>query len=233
MQRLTVFLILFFCSLTPGRVQASIFGEETVVLTKMLANQLVELERLAESVGVAKERRDMLINAYRGIERVTQQIEAVQIIIQRAQGLDPSSIQRISDLTFLINEAKDLRRSTLDLLGVKLDIAEQAIAQGSLQADTTYKMGQEMVGLGAKLAQESRAASPGRASQISAAAASSQMIGQGVLLQNVAQQTQLLAMTLELQKSRIAREIAAEKAQGAAISEALGQAVPSRKSRHL
>jgi hypothetical protein len=59
--------------------------------------------------------------------------------------------------------------------------------------------------------QQSRTASPGRAAQITASAESSQMLSQGVMLQTMAQMTQLQAMNLELQKSEIERNLYSER----------------------
>lgn len=206
----TITLALLFST---SQSHASIFGEETIVLAKMLSNQLIELERLADSVGLATENRDMLRFINEGIDRTTRQIEAVQSIISRSQGLGPNSVKNLSDLNSLLSEAKSLSVETEALLKMKIEITDQAIAQGALQADTTYRMGQEMIGLGAELSGEAHKASPGRATQIAAAANTSQMLSSGVMLQNMAQQTQLLAMNLEIQKSLLERELKAREAQ--------------------
>ena len=214
-------LILILTILLASDCKASMFGEETIVLAKMLANQIIELERLADSVGLAQENRDMLAYVNEGIERTTKQIEAIDSIIGRAQGLDPNSLKNLSELTNLLNETKALQQDTSELLQLKVEMTDQAIAQGAVQAETSYLMGQEMIGLGASYAEESKSASPGRATQITAAAQSSQMMSSGVMLQNMAQQTQLIAMNLELQKSLVERDLRAQNVQREFFRESL------------
>lgn len=207
MQKLLI-LVLFM--MLPGISKASIFGEETVVLVKMLANQLIELERLAENVGLSRERRDMLEYLNRGVEQATQQIAAIDSVINRAQGLSPGNVKRIADLNSLFERAKSVQAKIGAMEAVKLDVAESAVAQSALQADTSYKMGQELIGLGAELSREAQKASPGRATQITATTTTTQMISQGVLLQSLAQQTEILAILLELARSKRAEAIARE-----------------------
>lgn len=196
--------------LTPLPARASIFGEENIALLKLVSGQLLELERLANALEIAKKNQALLMEINKGIDRVTTQLDAIDTIIQRTQGLDPTSIKRISDITNMIYDLKSMRASVEELVIVKLMLSEKAIGQSAIQSETAYKMGQEMVGTGAALASESKAASPGRAAQISASAQSSSMISQGVMLQTLAQMSQLQAMNLELQKSQMQREVYTE-----------------------
>lgn len=197
--------------IAPLSARASIFGEENVALLKLVSGQLLELERLANALEIAKENQALLLEVNKGIDRVTTQIDAVDTIIQRSQGLDPTSIKRISDITNMIYDLKSMKASVEEIVIVKLLLSEKAIGQSALQSETAYKMGQEMVGTGAVLASEAKSASPGRAAQITASAHSSSMVSQGVMLQTMAQMTQLQAMNLELQKSQLQREVYTER----------------------
>jgi hypothetical protein len=208
----TIFLFLMLA--LPG-ARASIFGEETAVLLQVVANQVSELNKLADEVGISRENRDLLEEINQGVDQSVRQIEAIQSIVDRAQGLDPSGIRDLSDLNRVIEQVKDLSADTVAVLSLKLGLCDQSISQSAIQSDTAYKMGQEMVGVGSQLAQESRAASPGRASQISAAAASSQMLASGVQLQTLAHLVQLQALSLDLQKSAVARSSQNDQAQRA------------------
>lgn len=205
--RFLVILIL----LAPFSARASIFGEENIALLKLVSGQLLELERLANALEIAKENQALLIEINKGIDRVTTQLDAVDTIIQRSQGLDPTSIKRISDITNMIYDLKSMKASVEELVVVKLLLSEKAIGQSALQSETAYKMGQEMIGTGSVLASEAKTASPGRAAQISASAQTSNMMSQGVMLQTMAQMTQLHAMNLELQKSQLQREVYTER----------------------
>ena len=79
--------------------RASLFGEENIPLMKLVLGQLVELEKLAAALEVAKEQRDLLEQINAGVTRTIAQIEAIEEILTRAQGLDPRNIRRISELT--------------------------------------------------------------------------------------------------------------------------------------
>ncbi|MGK5088284.1 hypothetical protein WDW86_12060 [Bdellovibrionota bacterium FG-2] len=202
--------ILVFVYLSSLPSFASMFGEESVPLWKLVVGQISELKSLVDLVGVGEEQQKLLTQINDGIQKTTQQIEAIESVIDRAQNLNPTSARRISDLTFQIQEMKGVLADTSEILTLKLELCDQAIAQSAMQSDTAYKMGQEMVGVGSSLAMESKTASPGRASQITAAAASSQMLATGVGLQTPAQLTQLQAMSLELQKAQLRKEVRTE-----------------------
>ena len=124
--------------------QASIFGEETVVLLEVVANQLTELNRLAENVGIAKNQIELLKQINEGVERATYQIQSIQSILDRSQGVDPSSIRSLSDINQAIEDMKSVSSDIQELLVVKLFLCNQAIEEADLQSDTAYKMGQEL-----------------------------------------------------------------------------------------
>lgn len=197
----TVLILLLLCQ----PAEASIFGEENIALMKLVMGQIAELEKLTEAIGLAKENRDLLIQINDGIGKVTDQLDAIDEIVRRAKRLDPKAIRKISDLTALINEAKTLTREIDKLLEAKLLLTEEAILASGLQSETAYSVGQEMVRAGSRYAAESRAASPGRAAQISAAASSAQMMATGTLLQTMSQISQLQAIDLDLKKTEIER----------------------------
>jgi len=201
--------------------QASIFGEENAPLWKLVTGQIIELDRLAQAVGVAEEQRDILIQLNEGVERTTRQIEALESVIERAKGLDPSSVRTLSDLTSRIESMKSILVETSEVVSLKIQLCDQAISQSAVQSDTAYKMGQEMISAGSSLAQESRSASPGRAGQISAAASSSQMLATGVQLQTLAHMAQLQAMSLELQKVQIQKEVRADQSRREFVTQQL------------
>ncbi len=188
--------------------KASIFGEENIALAKLVVGQVEEIRQLAEQVGVAKDQAKFLSELNEGIESTIAQIESIQTIIGRAQDLDPTSIRSISDLNELLRKAKDTKARIEDLMIFRSRVAGVAVEQSALQSDTSYKMGQEMIQTGAQLSEESRNASPGRASQISAATGASQMLAQGVQLQTLSHLIQLQALSLELQRTKIEREAA-------------------------
>ena len=191
----------------PLNVHASLFGEENIPLMKLVVGQIVELERLGQAVQIAQNQQDLLAEIHAGVDRAVQQIEAIQEILTRAQGLNPGNVRRMSDLTAMINETKELKYRAEQILTTKMQITDSAIAQSGVQAETSYLMGQEMISTGAQLANESRAASPGRAAQISAAADSAQMLSDGVALQTLAHIAQLTALGVDLQKTRLEREL--------------------------
>ena len=205
--------------------KASMFGEELVPLMKMVAGQIEEIHELSETVGLAEDQIKYLQDLNRGIERTVQQIQSLQDIVEHAQGLDPTGIRSIADLNDLLRKAKNTKGEIEDLLGMKLMVADQAIGQSAVQGDTAYKMGQEMIQVGAQLASESQSASPGRASQITAASGSAQMLAQGVELQTLAQIAQLQAVSLELQKSSMERDLISEKGRKAAFQHQLASSL--------
>ena len=189
---------------------ASIFGEETAVLLNVLANQLTELQKLSDSVGIAKNQRDFLVEINDGVQKTTQQINSIQDVMERVQGVDPTSIRSLSQLNQSIDDLKYASGEIQQLLIYKLTLCDEAVEEAGIQSDTAYRMGQEMADLGAKLSEESKTASPGRAQQISAAAASSQMLAVGVELQTLSHVSQLLAMSLDLQKAQMEKELKLE-----------------------
>lgn len=201
---------------------ASILGEELIPLAKLVAGQVIELERLSETMGIAKEQRDALLKVNEGIERTTHQIDAIQAVIDRAQGLGPSSAQNIAELNRWLSDTRALSSEVQDVVSLKILLLDQAVAQGAVQSQTAYVMGQEMIGTGSALAMESKTASPGRASQITAAAESAQMLSSGVALQTLAQMAQIQAMQLELQKVQYEKESRAQESRQAFFSQELG-----------
>jgi hypothetical protein len=205
----------------PKLSYASIFGEETAVLIQMAGTQLKELSHLAESVGIAKDQRDFLIQINDGVDKTVQQIQSIESIVERAQGVDPTAIRNLTQLNDAIDNTKSISNDVQELLSLKMYLCDEAIEEAGLQSDTTYKTGQEMEDLGSRLSEESKTASPGRAQQISASASSAQMLAMGVELQTLAQMSQLLAMSLDLQKAQIQRDLHIEKSKRAYLRQAL------------
>ena len=217
----TLALILFALATSPYPAGASIFGEETVPLIKLVAGQITEIERLSETLELARDQVQLLRDLNDGIDQTVSQIQSIEEIISRTRGLDPSAVRSLSDLNDLLERANQTKRELDELAMAKIAVADQAITASALQSDTSYKMGQEMVGVGSQLAVESRTASPGRAQQISAASGSAQMLAQGVELQTLAQMVQLQALTLEFQKSQVQHDLQNEKARQAVFETAL------------
>ncbi len=204
MLKIWMFIVCILVALVLAtQARASIFGEENIALMKLVIGQIIELEKLASAVEVAKEQKELLEQINAGVTRTVEQIEAIEEILTRAQGLDPRNIRRISDLTNAIIEVKDLKRRAQDIMSTRLSIADNTIAQSGVQAETAYTMGQEMVHIGSDLSRDSASASPGRAAQITASAASAQTLSSGVALQTLAHIAQLQAVSLDLQKSQI------------------------------
>ena len=198
--RIVISALISLALSTPSR--ASIFGEENIALMKLVVGQIVELERLAAALEVAKEQRDLWEQINAGVNRTMSQIEAIEEILTRAQGLDPRNIRRISELTDAIIEVRELKRRAQDIQNTRILIANNAIAQSGLQAETAYTMGQEMIRTGTDLSREAASASPGRSAQITATAQSAQTLSSGVALQTLSHIAQLQALSLEFQKSQ-------------------------------
>lgn len=198
-------------------------------LLQLVAGQIEELEKLSDSVGIARDQKALLLGINDGINRTVAQIQTLQSIVTRAQGLDPRQVRNLADLNDLLDRANDTRQQIEVILQSKIAIANQAIAESALQSDTSYKMGQEMVSVGAGLAQESQTASPGRAAQISAASGSAQMLSQGVQLQTLSQIVQLQALTLEFQKAQVEKDIQTDRIRRDMFQSQLGLA--TRKAR--
>lgn len=203
------FIALSFLILVPVNGY-SFFGTEIAPLLQLVSGQVQQIKQLADQVGVAKEQQELLIRLNEGIGQVVDQIQTLQTIVERAKGLDPREVKSLSDLNDLLARAKQTQAMLLEMQAARVNLANQAIAQGSLQSDTAYKMGQEMVGVGSRLAVESETASPGRAHQITAAASSAQMLSQGVQLQTLSQLVQLQALSLEFQKAEAEKELQGE-----------------------
>jgi hypothetical protein len=220
MNKLKLFVVL--AVLAPSRVEA-FFGTELGPLLQLVAGQLTEIERLTETLGAARDQARMLRELNQGVDRAVTQIRNMQTIMERTQGLDPSSVRSLSDLNDLLARANQTKQALEGLMQAKVALADQAIASSALQSDTTYRMGQEMTVAGSQLAVESQSASPGRSSQITAAANSAQMLATGVELQTLAQIVQLQAMTLEFQKSQVEQDLYNSRLRRAAYERQLTQ----------
>ncbi len=205
------------------------FGSEMVPLIQLVSGQITEIERLTENIGVAKDQINTLKDLNEGVDRAVNQIYNIQSIIERSQGLDPTSIRSLSDLNDLISRAQRTKEQIDDLMAVKVSLADQAITSSAIQGDTAYKMGQEMVITGTKLSEESKTATPGRASQITAASSSAQMLATGVQLQTMSELVQLQAMSLEFQKSQVSKDLQESKMRRVLYERQL--TVASRKGR--
>ena len=165
----------------------------------------------------------MLLELNHGIEKTVAQIEAVEAVVERAQGLDPSAVRSVSDLNEYLRRTREAKRSVEELMSIHSAAADIAIQQSALQGQTAYLMGQEMAATGAALSVESRNASPGRASQIAAASASASVMSQGVQLQTLSQIAQLQAMQLNLMRAQIELQQQERKAESDAFSRFLDQ----------
>ncbi len=199
--------LICFLLIQVSSVHASLFGEENVPLFQLVVGQVQEIERLAELIGAAKDQVEAIKSLNEGINRTVDQIQTIEAIIDRAQGVDPTSARSISDLNDYLERVQDVKARMDDLMGIRVKAAEIGISQSAIQGETAYKMGQEMIATGSVLANESKAASPGRAAQITAASGSAQMMAKGVELQTMAQLVQLQALSLDLQRSQIDREM--------------------------
>jgi hypothetical protein len=212
-----------FVALVAREVQASIFGEEMGPLLQLVAGQVQEISALAEQLGVAKDQQETLLKLNQGINDTVGQIQSIQALMERAKGLDPSSVRSLSDLNDLLFRANQVKVQLNDLLKLKINLTNQAIGASALQSDTAYRMGQEMTIVGSSLARESEQASPGRAAQITAASNSAQMLAKGVELQTLAQLLQIQAMNLDLQKAQIERDLENERARREMYEKQLGK----------
>lgn len=208
--RVLILLVVVPVALTSNPSYASMFGEETAVLLEVVSNQLAELGKLAESIGIAKDQKDLLMQINEGVQKSTSQIRSLESIIERAQGVDPTSIRGLADINRTLGDMNYLSSEIQELLVVKMFLCDQAIEEAGLQSDTAYKMGQELTKLGTELSSESKLASPGRAQQITASASTAQTLAMGVELQTLAQIAQLMAMSLDLQKSQMERDLKLE-----------------------
>lgn len=224
-------LFLIGLGLAAAPTASAFLGTELGPLLQLVSGQVQELERLTQSVGVARDQVQLLRTLNDGIERTVTQIQTLQTILERSRDLNPREVKSLADLNDLLERAQGTKALIDDLLLVKVDIANQAIARSALQSDTTYRMGEEMVVTGSQLASESQRASPGRANQITAAASSAQMLSQGVELQTMSQMVQLQALLLEFQKSQVEREVRTEKLRQAQFERQLGTPVTKRSRR--
>ncbi len=182
---------------------------EVLDVLKLISNQATEIQKLTELVDASDRNIALIQNLNQGIERTVAQIQSIETVYSRVQGLDPTGVRSLSELNHRLAETKALVRDSSQTLLLKSQLIEASVGQASLQSETTYLMGQEMAKVGGELARESRSASPGRAAQISASAASSQMLAQGVELQALAHLIQLQAQSLDLQKSMMTQSVRA------------------------
>ncbi len=203
----------------------ALLGTELAPLLQLVTGQVEEIQRLSEQVGLAKDQQRTLQELNAGIQRSVSQIQALQTIIERAQGLEPREMQSLADLNDLLANAKGVQVQVDELLETKLNITRQVIEKSTLQSDTTYRMGQEMISTGSVLAKESETASPGRAAQIAAASSSAQMLSQGIELQTLSQMVQIQTMQLELQKTQVERELRSEKIRSEGFRQSLAQSI--------
>jgi hypothetical protein len=224
---LTIFIV--FGSLSFSSVANAMLGTELAPLFQLVAGQVQELQKLSEHIGLAKDQQKLLQEMNQGIDKAVSQIQALETLITRAQGLEPKEVRSLADLNELIVSGRSTQSLLGDLLQLKISIAEQAIEKGALQSDTTYRMGQEMIATGSQLAQESETASPGRAAQITAASSSAQMLSQGVELQTLSQMVQLQAMQLELQRSAFDRELREERMRNEVLRQGLKSSVKRKR----
>ena len=214
----------------PRRAHA-VLGSEMVPLLQLVAGQVRELEALTEQLGATRDQTGLLFELNDGVNRIVNQIESLEAIVERTQGLNPTSAQSLASLNELMRRARATQEDLSALLQIRSEVADQAIAQSALQSDTAYRMGQEMVASGSELARESKSASPGRAAQISASADAAQMLSQGVELQTLAQIAQLQALQLDFQKAQ-ATQVASESDQRkSAFESALKAQVKTRRPR--
>ncbi len=209
----------------------ALFGEEMVPLLKLVGGQVLELEKLTQIAGMAKNQNNAIQTINDGIDRTVDQIETIQAIIERSQGVDPSSVSSIRELNDYLERVQDLKNQVDQIMMIRIKAADLAISQSSIQGDTAYRMGQEMIGTGSVLAQESKTASPGRASQISAASNSAQMMAKGVELQSMSQLIQLQAISLDLQKAQIDKEMRQRNASQKIFMSSLQESIAKKKPK--
>lgn len=202
-------------------VKSLAFFADIGPLLQLVAGQVREIETLRSTLKVAEDQAHMLKALNDGIGRTIAQIQSLQAILDRVQGLDPKAVRSVAELNEYLNRAGAIKRDVETLLGLKISAADQAIGQTAVQAETAYLMGQEMVATGSSLAAESTTASPGRANQITAASSSASMLAQGVELQTLAQIAQLQALSLDLQKTQIEQMVFERRAHQAAFAAGL------------
>src|SRR3989344_3796908 len=104
--RNTLILLFILSCCVSGNAHASLFGEETLVLMQIVANQLTELKHLAENVGIQKNQIELLYEINEGVQKSTQQITSLQSIIDRSQGVDPTSVKNLSEINRNIEDMK-------------------------------------------------------------------------------------------------------------------------------
>lgn len=188
----------------------ALFGEDVAVLLKLVAGQITEINTLAKILTSSESNLEALKQLNEGIEATVSHLNSLDSLLERVQGLDPSSIKSLSELNSALEETKSLASQTEQLLVLKIKLSDQAINQAAIQSETSYLMGQEMVQTGQNLTREATTASPGRASQISASASSQQMLAQGVQLQGMAHLIQLQAQQLDLSRSILDSQLKAK-----------------------
>ncbi len=220
MRRLTFGVLSLVVLCHPCRSYA-LFGEELAPLFQLVGGQVKEIETLANQLGATKEQTKFLGDLNSGIEQTVRQIQAIQDLIERAQGLSPSAIRSIAELNDYLARVNDAKRAVDEVLSIRVQAAGVAIEQSAVQSETAYLMGQEMIATGGDLARESQTASPGRAAQITAASSSAQMLAEGVQLQTIAQMSQIQAMQLDLQRSQLEQGIDERKAGRGAFAQEL------------
>ncbi|NDD92876.1 hypothetical protein EBZ37_12400, partial [bacterium] len=94
------------------------FGLEMGPLMKLVAGQLTEIERLTQQLGVAKENQALLLELNRGIDKTVSQIQTLESVLERAQGLEPKAIRSISELNQYLSRAREAKKLVEDAMGL-------------------------------------------------------------------------------------------------------------------
>lgn len=150
-----IILILILGALVPRPCHA-LFGEELAPLFQLVAGQVKEIETLANQVGATQEQSKFLSDLNAGIDQTVRQIQAIQDLVERAQGLSPSAVRSIAELNDYLHRVNDAKRAVDEILSIRVEAAGLAVEQSSVQSETAYLMGQEMIATGGDLARESQ-----------------------------------------------------------------------------
>lgn len=196
MKRIAFIVIAFQLCLAP-QANADMFGGDVVVLGQILANALQQLAQLRSILQSGQDSLGLMRDINRGIN------DSLNLIRIMSPNTDPGLYRDWDQISSALNQLGVIYGTAVDSNDSKVQRdTDQSVAEAVALNNSIYQYSKTVDEIGDLIKSESEAASPGRASKLTAASLGIMLKLQNEMLRTQATGLKLQAQSIELQNRK-------------------------------
>lgn len=216
-----IMTLIMFCV---PQVQASMFGEENIILAKILANALQQLAQLQSILNTGRDNLNLVRDINRGIN------DSLSLIRTISPNTDPGLYKDWEKVSDALSKIESIYGIVIDSHDAKVQKdTDQSIAEAVSLNNSIYKYTKMIDEVGELIKSQSHSVSPGGAAKLTAQSLGVMLNLQNEMLRTQATGLKLQAQTLALQNRKDKDQTRQMVASADNINSALASAQPQFK----